>query len=868
MENSLLELYGCKDENELSEKLRRKDPMVRELNDFLDYLGKEKNIPQELSITDMHTMGEIIKYKELENSEPGSSHALLFSSQMSLLESKKMESSLEDESKFNREMVDYFLDNHKARSVIIFHNSELSEQKGRNRLDNLRENLKLFEGKVADVLNLTSRGKMYSVEGDSEITLRRTPEEIKSIYKEYESDKKINEIEEKSKLLEYLKNTGHADIKTFDDLKKQVPENTSQDILLLKQISERYSTERIERSNYHPENLEKLTHNLRMELGSKNREIFKVLLLDENNEIIRSKNLFYGTLDRSAIYTREIAKEIKENKPSSMLIVHNHPSGNLKPSSADKTITKEINDLANFLDVRLLDHIIISDKGHYSFKENFQHDFDNYYERKRIVPKENNKVTQNRLEEIKEPNVEGKSYVSIKKELSENEKELINYMIKELEKGKIPWRNMEVNPGKAEVGLNGSQFSGANAMKLLIETGKSGYGDNRWLTEKQVQENNFTIKAEAKPIEIELYLLKDKTTGDRLNKELYNQLPSQDKMAYFRENVEVIPKTYQVYNASQIEGIELRKQDRNSVDSKSYDTLMENSNIRIFHNGKDRVFYSEEREAVHMPQKEFFKNKEQYYATALQEIVTEKDGDSSRSKMKGDIAATMLQLESGGSLKETSIANNFETIKQWGEILKEDPKEFFNICKEAQKDVNKLLDMEKSQSLTKDDREFKGLTVKFHWSEHDLGIPENTVYRGAEAQRVLKDLVSMDKDLNKSNESYKTKIDVSYNKISWKGLRLDLGSSEFGGKKEVSEAFKYLMENRGQEIKEQPRPYMKNTNDKESDRIEKERIIGIGGNLIKEARSFYRSISKLEASNLGKNLQQEKTIKKLKGIEL
>lgn len=99
-------------------------------------------------------------------------------------------------------------------------------------------------------------------------------------------------------------------------------------------------------------------------------EEFVVIYLNTANEVIDINTLFSGTIDRSAIYIRELVKEIIELKSSAVILAHNHPSGNLSPSIQDKQITKKIKRALQHIDVNLLDHIIYGDSDFFSFKEN------------------------------------------------------------------------------------------------------------------------------------------------------------------------------------------------------------------------------------------------------------------------------------------------------------------------------------------------------------------------------------------------------------------------------------------------------------------------------------------------------------------
>lgn len=108
---------------------------------------------------------------------------------------------------------------------------------------------------------------------------------------------------------------------------------------------------------------------LEFSLLKRDIEIFKVLFLNTQNELIQEEELFQGTLDRSTIYVRELMKKVLKYNAKSVILVHNHPSGSLKPSQSDIILTKKIKEIFENVEIRLLDHIIISEKGYFSFLE-------------------------------------------------------------------------------------------------------------------------------------------------------------------------------------------------------------------------------------------------------------------------------------------------------------------------------------------------------------------------------------------------------------------------------------------------------------------------------------------------------------------
>jgi DNA repair protein RadC len=100
---------------------------------------------------------------------------------------------------------------------------------------------------------------------------------------------------------------------------------------------------------------------LACKLGTQEREVFAVLLLDSSHRMIAYQELFYGTIDAASVYPREIVKLVLEANAAAVILAHNHPSGISDPSHADKAITRKLVDALALIDVRVLDHIVVGE---------------------------------------------------------------------------------------------------------------------------------------------------------------------------------------------------------------------------------------------------------------------------------------------------------------------------------------------------------------------------------------------------------------------------------------------------------------------------------------------------------------------------
>jgi DNA repair protein RadC len=98
------------------------------------------------------------------------------------------------------------------------------------------------------------------------------------------------------------------------------------------------------------------------------KEHFIVLHLDTKNRIIKEETVSIGTLNSSIIHPREVFKSAIKESANSVILVHNHPSGETEPSIEDKEITDKLFNAGELLSIKVLDHIIIGNEGFYSFK--------------------------------------------------------------------------------------------------------------------------------------------------------------------------------------------------------------------------------------------------------------------------------------------------------------------------------------------------------------------------------------------------------------------------------------------------------------------------------------------------------------------
>lgn len=133
-------------------------------------------------------------------------------------------------------------------------------------------------------------------------------------------------------------------------------------------LAQRFARERIVADQPILSSWSALIDYCRAQMAYENIEQFRILFLDKKNRLIKDEVQQTGTVDHTPVYPREVIKRSLELSATALILVHNHPSGDPTPSSADVQMTRQINDIAKPLGITLHDHIIIGKSGHASLR--------------------------------------------------------------------------------------------------------------------------------------------------------------------------------------------------------------------------------------------------------------------------------------------------------------------------------------------------------------------------------------------------------------------------------------------------------------------------------------------------------------------
>jgi DNA repair protein RadC len=148
---------------------------------------------------------------------------------------------------------------------------------------------------------------------------------------------------------------------TIPDLLDSIPDER---VDLVHEIAARYGEKRIMGQSF--DNARQVYEHFRIRLGTARQEAFHILILDNQHRVIEEKMITLGTLNQSLVHPREVFVSAIELRAASIILVHSHPSGDVRPSNQDIEITKRLSEVGKLVGISVLDHVIIGD-DYFSF---------------------------------------------------------------------------------------------------------------------------------------------------------------------------------------------------------------------------------------------------------------------------------------------------------------------------------------------------------------------------------------------------------------------------------------------------------------------------------------------------------------------
>ena len=188
---------------------------------------------------------------------------------------------------------------------------------------------------------------------------------IRNGYKNMSALDLAYQILQKYQSIEELFNVSIHDLMNFPGISRVKALSIIAAINLSRRVNKFYKEKRIIL------NTSKLVYDLlSAELKSECQEVFIGLFLDSKCGLIKKKLIFKGSVANSHIHPRDLFREAYSCNASRLIIVHNHPSGNVEPSESDIQVTKDLLTISKIMALPIIDHIIIGDQSYFSFYEN------------------------------------------------------------------------------------------------------------------------------------------------------------------------------------------------------------------------------------------------------------------------------------------------------------------------------------------------------------------------------------------------------------------------------------------------------------------------------------------------------------------
>lgn len=348
------------------------------------------------------------------------------------------------------------------------------------------------------------------------------------------------------------------------------------------------------------------------------------------------------------------------------------------------------------------------------------------------------------------------------KQLSKARQALVDRVLSRLDEGAIPWddgmQGVRVKPFNA---VSGAQYRGMNALNLML----AYKSDPRWLTFNQATDAGYKVKKGAKGVPIELYKIIDRRTKKEADLEAIREeikdMTFMERQEFKRQNLQTFARSYYVFNASDVVGIEPYKApELTPADISARNELIEQviagSQAPIFYDGNGRNYYSPTSDEIHLTDRAAFKSDEFFYNTALHEMA-HSTGHSSRLNREGgrfgsaayareelvaEISSVLVAAEFGLVYSDRTIENSAEYVRSWARLIRDNPQTLIDATFDASRATDYVCDTVRTRQLTEArqektqkknaasgswvaERDGKNVVIGT-WETHDISEQEKT----------------------------------------------------------------------------------------------------------------------------------------------
>ena len=847
---SILRDFGGENELELKENLKYNLKESENLVSIIDYMGRVTSSEKILlkNFNDVANICEYFRDPDI-NIKYGDMALLSLNANNEVESFKKLESNVLETNyeEIEKDVLKAALSERFAKGGILLVNSDNFEYAGyfKDTLDNMGYNL-------VDSVGIDKEDKVVSFLNDGyEKTLQYNGIH-KIVLESLEKTKERNYSEKEKNLVNIFKTHGYQ-VKNYEDIVKEIKNEKNSELKILKDTIDDFLEKKIERMRYSGD-LKELAHYVRAELGEKDYEVFKVLCLDKQNNIIKNSNLFYGTIDRSVVYPREILKLALDREAHSVMFIHNHPSGNLTPSKKDISLTQEMGDMLERVGCRLVDSVVISREGYTSMREGNLAAFSKLTEKPNPVSIELETETLVEIPKVERNEVKEKE-LAFKRdiELSPMEEKFIKRFLEKCEKGINPVKNEVL--GQLFNPVTGNEYKGLDALVLLEKSSEKRYTDSRWLTLNEADRLGYNIKKGEKATTLEKTILRDKD-GEIFTKNRYENLSIEEKVAFFQENVRKDRIRIHLFNGEQIENFpKLEK-----AIERDMEKLLKNIPCKIEERVGDLSYYDRANDTIIISQNLKGKDRE---LELLKQFINSTSHPNRLDREYDILSKNHYKEEFIGSIALTLLKNHLGLekdgyiFKKIGKEFIDKPQELYEILKSSEKVVLGVLN---SGRLERDD--FKDLKVKLNFSEVDFKVKDGITLEGIEGYRLLSKILLKDKEIERNFEERRN-VDFEIECKSFKSgrVRVELGALEFGGQEEVAKGLEYKFKSIVKEIEINADKYISPFINYKNIESEKSEVLRLNRSFNRRAMNFCEKImtdEKERSLDLDKSIKMEK----------
>jgi antirestriction protein ArdC len=340
-----------------------------------------------------------------------------------------------------------------------------------------------------------------------------------------------------------------------------------------------------------------------------------------------------------------------------------------------------------------------------------------------------------------------------------------------------PWKCP--NGGLPYNAASGRRYNGVNVAYLMVSSDKNGFTDPRWMTYKQAQEAGYQVRGGEHGTKIEFYTeydpSKTKKGAEVLDKKIQEMMDdgaSQEEIEKaMKDQKTLIVKTYTVFNASQIEGIEpLQSNTSDSIDEFRHheraESIMDNCGVPIRY-GMGSAAYNKSQDIIKMPNREWFSTPEYFYSTVLHEIAHSTGHESRMNRdslgkpfgsaeyameeLRAEMASAFVFQEIGMPLSEADMEEHAKGhaayTQNWLKSFQNDYKEFYKATRDAIKIADYTLAYDKTREKVNETTEIDENTQHTPTAGEARNTPDTTTPTSEAARTTTDDPVQAAKFL-------------------------------------------------------------------------------------------------------------------------